>query len=85
MRKSGYQPEISRLHHTHTHTHTHTMKSYITITYTTGIYERSDSFIRARFCKKPTYIGAARMIAKHLGCLPSDVSVIRVELIGYAA
>ncbi len=63
---------------------TDTMKSYITITYTTGIYERSDSFIRPRYCRKPTYIGAARMIARHLGCLPCDVSVIRVELIGYA-
>ena len=79
MRKSGYQHAISRLKLKHT------MKSYITITYTTGIYERSDSFIRPRFYNKPTYIGAARMIAKHLGCLPSDVSVIRVELIGYAA
>ena len=59
------------------------MKTYTTIIYTTGIYERSDSFIRPRNAKKPTYIGSARMIAKRLGCLPSDVSVIRVELIGY--
>jgi hypothetical protein len=46
--------------------------------------ERSFSFIRPRSAKKPTYIGAARMVAKDLGCAPSDVAVTRIEVMCYA-
>jgi hypothetical protein len=46
--------------------------------------ERRYTFIRPRSAKKPTYTGAARMVAKEIGCKPSDVSVARVETVCYA-
>lgn len=45
--------------------------------------ERTHSFVRPANAKTPTYVGAARMVAKELGCKPSDVSVQRVEALAY--
>lgn len=45
--------------------------------------ERTYSFVRRASAKTPTYAGAARMIAKEIGCKPSDVSVQRVESLAY--
>lgn len=45
--------------------------------------ERTYSMIRPASAKTPTYAGAARMVAKELGCKPSDVSVQRVEALAY--
>lgn len=63
-----------------------TPKTYITITYSTGRYERSVSFIRPRSAGKPTWTGAARMVAAHLNnedgaepIRPRDVSIHRIE------
>lgn len=42
------------------------------------------SFIRPRSFRPPTYLGAARMVAREIGAKPSQVSVERVETVGYA-
>ena len=47
--------------------------------------ERVHSFVRPASAKQPTYAGAARMVAKELGCKPSEVSVTRVEAMCYDA
>jgi hypothetical protein len=47
--------------------------------------ERTYSFIRSSAAKRPTEIGAARMIAAEIGCKPSDVSVTRVQAMCYNA
>jgi hypothetical protein len=44
---------------------------------------RSFSFIRPRSAKKPTFTGAARMVAKELDVKPSDVSVAWIEALAY--
>lgn len=46
--------------------------------------ERIYSFIRSRTAKKPTFAGAARMVAKELEVKPSAVSVTRIEVMGYS-
>jgi hypothetical protein len=69
-------------------------KTLINITFIGGNSERTLSFIRARD-KRPTYAGAARMIAAKLNAdndsngeyppiKPSDISVCRVETMSYA-
>jgi hypothetical protein len=66
----------------------------INIAFIGGNSERTLSFIRARD-KRPTYAGAARMIAAKLNAdndshggyppiKPSDISVCRVEIMSYA-
>lgn len=73
-----------------------TMKTLTTITYIAGNTERRASFIRAYSAKKPTYAGAARMVASKLNdqndssgeypmAKPSDISVSRIEYCDYAA
>ena len=47
--------------------------------------ERAYHYIRPRNAKKPTYAGAARMVAAEIGGQPSDVSVTRIESVCYAA
>ena len=64
------------------------MKTLITITAiapTTSApsVERQFSFIRPHSATKPTYRGAERMVAKEVGCKPSQVSAIRVEACCY--
>lgn len=70
------------------------MKTYTTITYVLeskgSRVERTMSFIRPRRAQKPTYLGAARMVAAHFqsegaDVSSSDVSVCRVEMCGYFA
>ena len=72
------------------------MKTLTTITYIAGNTERRASFIRAYSAKKPTYAGAARMVAAQLNAVndscgefpmikPSDISVSRIEYCDYAA
>jgi hypothetical protein len=41
--------------------------------------ERTYHFPRPYSASKPTFLGAARMVAAVEGCLPSEVSVARVE------
>ena len=66
------------------------MKTYLTITYTTGRYESTASFIRPRSAKKPTDKGAARMVAAKLTedhgveIKPSEISICRIEEMAYA-
>jgi hypothetical protein len=63
------------------------MKTITTITYIAGNTEHSKSFIRAKSAKKPTYAGAARMVAAKINddaftdgtVKPSDISVSRIE------
>jgi hypothetical protein len=62
------------------------MKTYLTINYISGSRneEFSVSFIRAVSAKRPTDIGAARMVASNLqsrgyDAKPSDISVTRIE------
>jgi len=66
----------------------------INITFIGGNSERTLSFIRSRD-KRPTYAGAARIIAAKLNAddtnngeypriKPSDISICRVELMSYA-
>jgi hypothetical protein len=66
----------------------------INITFIGGNSERKLSFIRSRD-KRPTYAGAARMIAAKLNAddasngdypriKPSDISICRVEAMSYA-
>lgn len=45
--------------------------------------ERTFSFIRPGYAKKPTFTGAARMVAKELEVKPSAVSVTRIEAATY--
>ena len=45
--------------------------------------EKTYSFIRPFCTKKPTFIGAARMVARELEIKPSDVSVTRIEAMSY--
>jgi len=70
------------------------MKTLTTITYIAGNTERQHSFIRAYSAKKPTYAGAARMVAAKLNAdndsngeypmlKPSDISVSRIEFCAY--
>ena len=65
----------------------------INITFIGGNFERTLSFIRSRD-KRPTYAGAARMIASKLNAddysdgeypriTPSDISVCRIEMLNY--
>ena len=71
------------------------MKTYTTIAYSIHnpsgpSFERSDSFIRSSSAKKPSYTGAARMVAAKFASIgetvrPSNVSIHRVEMIGYNA
>ena len=51
------------------------------ITYASTRY----SFVRPRSFRPPTYLGAARMVARDIGAMPSQVSVERIETVGYAA
>jgi hypothetical protein len=46
--------------------------------------ERTYSFIRPYSAKKPTFTGAARMVAREIGAKPCDVSVVRIEAMVYA-
>jgi hypothetical protein len=73
-----------------------TMKTLTTITFIGGNTERKKSFIRLYSAKKPTYLGAARMIAAKLNAendsggeypaiKPSDISVSRIEYCDYQA
>lgn len=45
--------------------------------------ERVYSFIRPRGAKKPTFAGAARMVAKELEVFPRAVAVTRIEAASY--
>lgn len=45
--------------------------------------ERTFSFIRPGYAKKPTFTGAARMVARELDVKPSAVSVTRIEAASY--
>jgi hypothetical protein len=47
--------------------------------------ERNYAFIRKSSATKPTFAGAARMVAADAGCRPSDVSVSRIEHVCYDA
>ena len=47
-------------------------------------HEKQYRFIRSRMFK-PTYVGAARMIAKETGVKPSDISVTRIESASFAS
>ena len=60
-----------------------------------GVYEATYSFIRPRSAKKPTFPGAARMVARlfndaknerdpELITKPSDISVSRIEEMVFA-
>ena len=59
-----------------------------------GAYEATYSFIRPRLAKKPTYLGAARMVARLFNdnrndesepiTKPSDISVSRIEEMVFA-
>ena len=70
------------------------MKTYTSITYIAGNIERTKSFIRSYSAKKPTFLGAARMIADSHNqnrfdesqeqIKPSDVSVMRIEFCDYS-
>jgi len=70
------------------------MKTLTTITFIGGNTEHRMSFIRAYSAKKPTYLGAARMIAAKLNAdndsneespmvKPADISVSRIEYCDY--
>jgi len=70
------------------------MKTLTTITFIGGNTERKISFIRAYSAKKPSYAGAARMVAAKLNkendsngeypmLVPSDISVSRIEYCDY--
>jgi len=70
------------------------MKTVTTITFIGGNTERKLSFFRPYSAKKPTYIGASRMVASRLnaendscGEYPmiksSDISVCRIEHCDY--
>ncbi len=71
------------------------MKTYTSITYITGNVERTKSFIRSYSAQKPTFLGAARMIAdshnqnrfdaSEKQIKPSDVSVMRIEFSDYSS
>ena len=75
---------------TQTDTNT-TMKTLTTITCIAGNIERRHSFVRSYFAKKPTYAGAARMVAAKLNdsngeypmIKPSEISVSRIEFCDY--
>ena len=45
--------------------------------------EKTYSFMRPYCAKKPTFTGAARMVAREIGAKPSDVSVTRIEAMTY--
>jgi hypothetical protein len=47
--------------------------------------EQNYAFIRKSSATKPTFAGAARMVAADAGCRPSDVSVTRIEHVCYDA
>lgn len=64
------------------------MKTYLTITYSTGRYEHSLSVLRPRHRSTPTVKGAARIVANELNrkggfpddtVKPSDISIHRIE------
>lgn len=70
------------------------MKNYlINVTFVAGNTERTASFIRRRRDRRPTYRGAARMVAARTNAdngstsyplvRPSDISVSRVEVMCY--
>lgn len=72
------------------------MKSLTTIVCIARNTERSYSFIRSYSAKKPTYAGAARMVAKKLNdendengdrpmIKPSEISVSRIQFCDYAS
>jgi hypothetical protein len=71
-----------------------TMKTLTTITCIAGNTESRHSFIRAYSAKKPTYAGAARMVAAKFNAdndsngeypmlKPSEISVSRIEICDY--
>jgi len=67
-----------------------TMKTLINIvaiapTSSAPSVERTFSFVRPASAKSPTYRGAERMVAKEVGCKPSQVSAIRFECMSYDA
>ena len=64
------------------------MKTYTTITAIAGNTERKFHFIRAYSAKKPTYAGAARMVAAKINedggnSKPSEITVSRIEICDY--
>ena len=67
------------------------MKTYLTITYNTGNYENTISFIRPRSAKKPTDRGAQRMVAnaitekRDIVVKPSEISICRIQEMAYAS
>tara|TARA_R110000868_G_scaffold384693_1_gene652251 strand:- start:941 stop:1159 length:219 start_codon:yes stop_codon:yes gene_type:complete len=69
------------------------MRTYTSITYIANNIERTKSFIRPYSAKKPTFLGAARMISdshnknrfdeSEKQIKPSDISVMRIEFCDY--
>jgi hypothetical protein len=70
------------------------MKTLTTIIATAGNIERRYTFVRAYSAKKPSFAGAARMVACQINAendsngeypmvKPSDVSVCRIEICAY--
>ena len=70
------------------------MKTLTTIVCIAGNTEKTHRFIRSYSAKKPTYTGAARMVAVKLNAendsngeypllKPSDISVSRIEFCDY--
>lgn len=67
------------------------MRTFVTIVFTANGYENTRNFIR-KSGFKPTYAGAARMIARCINdeqysgnplVKPSDLSICRVQTMGY--
>ena len=56
----------------------------ITITYHVGQWIETAQFIRPAGQDKPTWQGAARMIAKGKDCKAGDVSIERIETAMFA-
>ena len=55
-----------------------------TITYQITAWQETARFIRRASQSRPTYSGAARMVADDLGLKPSAVSVHRIETAMFA-
>jgi hypothetical protein len=47
--------------------------------------QRTYSFVRPSSASAPTRRGAERMVAKEVGCKPTQVSIMRVEVLSYDA
>jgi hypothetical protein len=45
--------------------------------------EQDYSFVRPRYAKRPTFAGAARMVAKELNISPRNIVVSRVQAMCY--